>query len=331
MNPAPDHPGSTPARPAWLVVIHQIPAEPHYLRVKIGRHLRDLGAVGIKNSVYVMRNGPAACEALRKLVREIHERGGQAVVCEAHFVEGLSDETAKDLFRRAMDAEYAAIGEAAKSLALALRRKGGPTEAQLHTMAPRLRRLKRQFQGVVERDQFGSAGRETAAGLLSLVEDRLQGVESVDKSGAGPTRPPHGATWVTRAGVMVDRIASAWLIRRFIDPAARFRFVAGRGRKPARGEVRFDMTGAEFTHVGNSCTFEVLLERFRLRDSALRCIAELVHDLDLEDGRYRRPETAGLGRMIVGIALATLDDEGRIAQGATVFDGLYESFRRQAR
>src|SRR5258705_12242332 len=100
MIPATRRTGATPAQPKWLVVIHQRPAQPHYLRVKIGRQLRDLGAVGIKNSVYVVPNGPEARGSLRKLVRELHARGGQAVVCEAHFVDGLSDETAQDLFRQ---------------------------------------------------------------------------------------------------------------------------------------------------------------------------------------------------------------------------------------
>jgi hypothetical protein len=143
--------------------------------------------------------------------------------------------------------------------------------------------------------------------------------------------PPKGATWVTRAGVMVDRIASAWLIRRFIDPAARFKFVNGRGYRPREGELRFDMAAAEFTHHEGLCTFEVLADRFHLRDSALKPIAEIVHDLDLEDGRYNRPEAAGVDRMIVGLAIAKQGDETRLVQGATVFDNLYESFRRRAR
>jgi hypothetical protein len=126
-------------------------------------------------------------------------------------------------------------------------------------------------------------------------------------------------------------MASAWLIRRFVDASALFKFVGARGYRPRRGELRFDMAGAEFTHVGDACTFEVLCERFRLRDPALASIGEIVHDLDLEDARFGRPETSGVGRMIVGIALATSDDAFRLARGATVFDSLYESFRKQGR
>jgi hypothetical protein len=126
-------------------------------------------------------------------------------------------------------------------------------------------------------------------------------------------------------------MASAWLVRRFIDASARFKFVGARGYRPLRGELRFDMAGAEFTHVGEACTFEVLVDRFGLRDPALDSIGEIVHDLDLEDGHFGRPETSGVGRMIVGIALATADDAVRLARGGTVFDGLYESFRKQGR
>ena len=129
---------------------------------------------------------------------------------------------------------------------------------------------------------------------------------------------------------MVDRIASAWLIRRFIDGSADFKFVTGRGYRPKNGEIRFDMAGAEYTHHNGQCTFEVLIERFKLRDSALRPIAEIVHDLDLEDSRYGREETAGVGRMIVGLAIASTGDEERIAQGGPIFDSLYQSFRRRA-
>jgi len=322
---------SPPDGARWLVIFHQLPAKPDYLRVKVGRRLRALGAVVAKNSVYVLPNAPELREALGDVVREIHARGGQAVVCEARFVEGLSDQTAEDLFRDARDKEFAVIAEEARQLASTLRRKGGPTEARHRSATLKLGRLKRRFQGIVSKDLFASGGSHTAAGLLSLVEDRLQGVEVTGKPEIDLSQPPRGATWVTRVGLMVDRIASAWLIRRFIDPAARFKFVSGRGYRASRGELRFDMAGAEFTHEDDSCTFEVLLEQFRLRDSALKCIGEMVHDLDLGDGRYVRPETSGLGRMIVGIALTTVDDGARIAQGTTVLDGLYRSFRKQAR
>jgi len=138
-----------------------------------------------------------------------------------------------------------------------------------------------------------------------------------------------GRTWVTRRGVFVDRIASAWLIKRFIDQAARFKFVAPEGYSPRRSELRFDMFEAEFTHEGDLCTFEVLLARLGLEEPALRPIAEIVHDVDLKEGKFGRPEAVGIDHLIAGIAMAYRDDGERLARGAAVFDALYEYLRRK--
>jgi len=121
----------------------------------------------------------------------------------------------------------------------------------------------------------------------------------------------------------VDRIASAWLIRRFIDPAARFRFVDPQSYQHSPQEIRFDMFEGEFTHDGDLCTFEVLLRRLALEDPALTPIAEMVHDIDLKDHKFERPETAGIDGLIQGIAARHTDDAQRIEEGSTVFDALY--------
>jgi hypothetical protein len=136
-------------------------------------------------------------------------------------------------------------------------------------------------------------------------------------------------TWVTRSGVHIDRIASAWLIRRFIDPEARFKFVAPSGYQPRKRELRFDMTQGEFSHEGDACTFEVLCERLRLREPGLRAIAEIVHDIDLKDAKYSRPETAGVAALIAGVALSRRDDADRIEHGGHLFDGLLAYFAKK--
>jgi hypothetical protein len=132
---------------------------------------------------------------------------------------------------------------------------------------------------------------------------------------------------VTRSGVHVDRIASAWLIRRFIDPKARFRFVASHDARTAPGELRFDMFEAEYTHEGDRCTFETLVARFGLADAGLAVIGELVHDIDCKDGKFGRSETAGLERMIAGVVRRHTGDDARLERGAAVLDDLYEAFR----
>jgi hypothetical protein len=131
---------------------------------------------------------------------------------------------------------------------------------------------------------------------------------------------------VTRTGVQVDRIACAWLIRRFIDPEARFKFVRGQDYAPQAGELRFDMFEAEFTHEGEDCSFEVLLRRFGLRQPALRQIAEIIHDIDLKDSRFSRPEALGLDRLFAGIAMRHKDDESRLRDGGAAVEALYACF-----
>jgi hypothetical protein len=131
--------------------------------------------------------------------------------------------------------------------------------------------------------------------------------------------------------VYVDRIASAWLIRRFVDPEARFKFVAGKGYRPSEGELRFDMFEAEFTHIGDRCTFEVLVERMGLRDPALVAIGEIIHDLDLRDDKFGREETAGVRSTIDGICTIARDDEQRIAAASPMLDGLYSHFSLKRR
>jgi hypothetical protein len=173
-------------------------------------------------------------------------------------------------------------------------------------------------------DFFGASGREVVEGLLSGMEARMRIVE-----GAEPTRANlevaayQGWTWVTRTGIKVDRMASAWLIRKFIDPGARFKFVPAKGYRPETGELRFDMFEAEFTHEGDLCTFEVLVQRFGLADPALRAIAEIVHDIDVKDGKYGREEAAGIGQLVSGIAATHPDDEARLARGGALFNDLY--------
>ena len=129
----------------------------------------------------------------------------------------------------------------------------------------------------------------------------------------------------------VDRIASSWLIRRFIDPTARFKFVPASGHVPGDGELRFDMFEAEFTHIGDRCTFEVLVERMGLRDPALVAIGEIIHDLDLRDDKFGREETAGVRSTIDGICTVARDDEQRIAAASPMLDGLYSHFSLERR
>jgi hypothetical protein len=313
----------------WLMLIHQLPPQPAYLRVKVWRRLQGLGAVAIKNSVYVLPATEQTQEDLRWLLREILAGGGEASICEARFVDGLSDEQVRGMFDTARDADYEAIAREAGALA-----EGPATQPERRAeVTKQVARLRRQLVQTVAIDFFGANGREPAEGLLSALEARLaEGVPTMSGDEARPSgglTGLRGRTWVTRRGVHVDRIASAWLIRHLIDPEARFKFVPSKGYAPQPGELRFDMFEAEFTHEGDECTFEVLLGRADLGDPALRAIGEIVHDIDLKDGKFGREETAGIAHLIAGITLAHDNDDERLARGAAVLDDLYAYFRNK--
>jgi hypothetical protein len=280
---------------SWLLLIHQIPPKPDYLRVKVRRRLQRIGALPLKNSVYALPERDETREDFEWLLREIVADGGEATLCSATVLGGATDADLVAEFRSASDAEYAAIEREAGI--------GGPPE-----------RLRRRMEAAMRNDFFEAAGRAAAERAVA---------------GAPPPEgaAPRGATWVTRANVFVDRMASAWLIRRFIDPAARFRFVADRGYQAQPGELRFDMFGGEYTHEGERCTFETLLARFALNDPALAAIGEIVHDIDLKEERYARKEAPGVESVVRGIALGCESDEPRVERGALVFEGLYAQLR----
>ena len=321
-----------PTEARWLLLIHQIPPKPNYLRVKVWRRLQRLGAVAVKNSVYVLPRSEQAQEDFQWVAREIVEGGGDASICEARFVEGLSDEQVGAMFHAARDADYAQVAEAARRLLKGIgsgRRIGG---AKRSSGEAELTRLKRRTADVSSIDFLGAPGRRAVDRLLSDLEARLRAAKRERRipAASGMIRKrTRGRTWVTRKGIHVDRMASAWLIKRFIDPEARFKFVPGRSYRRQSGELRFDMFEAEFTHEGDRCTFEVLIEKFQPENRALRPVAQIIHDIDLKDSKFGRPEVPGIDRLVAGIAMAHREDEERLARGSAVFEDLYEYFRRK--
>lgn len=307
----------------WLLLIHQLPTKPAYARVKVWRRLKGLGAVTVKNSVYALPSNVETREDFTWLIKEITELGGEGFVCEATLVDGLDDGEVRALFGAARDEDYAEVAAAARELSA---RCSSSSRAEL---AGPVARLRKQLDEIIAIDFFGADGREPTEGLVSGLQAELQREEeamSADDSEGLPTGKLQDRVWVTRQGVQIDRIASAWLIRRFIDRRARFKFVPGTGYVTLPGELRFDMFEGEFTHRGDRCTFEVLLEEAALDDPALAAIGEIIHDIDLKDGKYGREEAAGIRILIAGIASSHNDDSQRLERGAAVFDDLYLSF-----
>lgn len=308
---------TTAAGSRWLLLIHQLPPKPNYLRVKVARHMQRIGAVAIKNTVYVLPATDSSLEDFQWALREIRDGGGEANLFEARVIEGLSDGEVQQLFNTARDEDYASVAAEAKELLKAASRKKRDA-AQIGTD---LQRLRKRTSEIGASDFFGAPKGHVATALLDQIAGRLS--ENAPVPQPPQTDTFQGRVWVTRTGVHVDRMASAWLIKRFIDPGATFKFVPAKHYTPEDGEVRFDMFDAEFTHEGDRCTFEVLIDRTGLDDRALRAIAEAVHDIDLKDAKFDRPETPGIAVLIASIAMSHHDDLARIERASQALDDLY--------
>jgi hypothetical protein len=307
----------------WLLLIHQIPPKPDYFRVKIWRRLRKVGAVAIKQSVYVLPDSDLTREDLSWIVKEIDEGGGTASLCRSEFIEGLSDDQIKRIFQKARNEDYAEISAEVQSLRDAVKKTMSDKSAVLKTRS-KLTRLRHRFEEVGDIDFFSSSGQKVTKDALSACESALKMAN--DNPATVNSPKINRRTWVTRKNVYVDRIASAWLIRRFIDRDAQFKFVTPEKYESRPGEYRFDMFEAEFTHEGDKCSFEVLVDTFQLTSSAIAAIAEIIHDIDLKDKKFDRLETSGIQALFSGVIKTHTNDGARLERGALILDELYAYF-----
>jgi hypothetical protein len=314
----------------WVLFMPTIPAKPASVRVKIWRRLQAIGAIGLRGSVYALPNREECVEVFEWLSRELRELGGQASICEGRFLDESTDDDIERRFIDARNADYAEVADAAKQLARKLDVKRIPPE-RIAKITEQHAKLVHRLGAITAIDFLNVPGREAVEGLLAAVARALPRDGTRTREPLEVVPRPRAATWVTRTGVHADRIASAWLVRRFIDPEARFKFVPANGYVPGDGELRFDMFDAEFTHVGDRCTFEVLVERMDLRDPALVALGEIIHDLDLRDDKFGREETAGVRSAIDGICTVAHDNEQRIAAAGPMLDGLYSHFSLRTR
>jgi len=314
--------------PFWYVLIHQLPSRPLYLRAQVRRRLVKVGALVIKNSVYVLPDREECLEDLQWIAQEAVAGGGEACVCRLEFVDGLSPDALVARFRADVSARYEPLKSALDRVLRQLRKPRGSSSGRA---ASRLVRLRRQVQEIARTDFFGSAaGREVSVIMTAIERVRARPSTRRDTGTVASRHELIGRVWVTRGDPHIDRLATAWLVRRFIDPAARFRFVDASGGAARAGDLSFDMTGADFTHEGDRCTFETVVARLGLRNPALRQIGEIVHDIDLKDGKFGRPDAQGIHQLIQGLVGAHRDSAARITAGLPVFDALYASFGGRA-
>ena len=314
-------PAQTTSR--WLLFVHQLPSHPSNLRVRTWRRLQQIGALTIKQAVCVLPDTPAAREAFGLLKTEVSNAGGSASVFAAETIDRWSDDTLLEEFRKSRQDAYGALARDVEKRLKRTRRARTPNVASTTALRRLLGTFRARLVAIDAIDFFGSAGRDRVIGLIEQLETR-------NTPAASDTTTHRRRLWVTRPRPGVDRIASAWLIRRFIDPDARFGFAMDRETVPEQG-VPFDMSGVEFSHHGEGCTFETLCTVFDIRDDAVARVAAIVHELDLKDAQFAPPEAPTVAAMIQGLQLANTDDDALLAQGMTMFESLYRSFAQSAR
>ena len=300
----------------WLLLLLRLPATHKAERVAIWRKLKKSGAIQIQTSTYVLPDDPARYESFQWLAQQIRDFGGDATLARIQEIEGMSNERLIALFNRARDEEYGAIKEWLRGFLA----RGKQIEPQVK--AAELERLTRQFRAIRDIDFFQSSRGQDVEMLLRRVDGtpkkkllRLEAKNYRDK------------TWLTRPRPEIDRVGSAWLIRRFIDPRPKFVFAA---TVPSNREILpFDMVDVEFSHHGDCCTFETLIRRFGIEDKVVTKIAEMIHDADLEDQKFQRSECIGIDRVLKGWAKEGLPDEEILRRGFECFDALYSFLQKR--
>jgi hypothetical protein len=309
----------------WLVLVHQLPPRPSNLRVHAWRRLQRVGAVALRSALYVLPNTSEAREDFDWIRKEIVDRGGQVNILAALAVDGYTDDELEAAFRDARAADYKSL-IADVELSLKRFRRARKALSRL-TLKREVAKARERLQAITSRDFFDASGSSEARDALRRLETLVR-QDPVVEAVRTPVdlRSLRGRVWVTRPRPGIDRMASAWLIRRFLVPGAEFAF----GQAPDRGQIPFDMPDVEFGHHGTECTFETLLRRFGITDTAAGRIGHLVHDLDLKESRYGVAEAPTIGRLVEGIRRSAGTDHEMLEHGIAMMEALYQSFTVEA-
>ena len=302
---------------SWLLLLFSLPTNRKTERVAVWRRLRKMGAVPIKTSTYLLPDEPPQYEQFQWLAQQIRDYGGDSTLVRAQGIEGLTRDEIVSLFNAARDKEYAELRKALQNFISRRKR----TDAEF--VAVELERLTKQFRELREIDFFDSARGHEVAMLLR----RAEGPQRMRKLQILDVKQYRGKTWLTRPRPEIDRVGSAWLISKFIDPKAKFVFASTAQSVP--DAIPFDMLDAEFSHHGNNCTFETFTKRFAIADKAIAKIGEMIHDADLDDAKFQRVECVGIDRVFKGWAKEGLSDEEILRRGFECFDALYAFLQRR--
>jgi hypothetical protein len=310
-----------------LLLLVGMPPVPSSLRVRVWRRLRALGAVALKRSAYLLPDTPDRYEDFQWLAQEIQREGGEATLVRVQQIENLSEPDVARLFHEPRDVDYRHLAGRYRKMLQTLDRKSAAASKRVHE---ELARLQKDHQRIRDIDFFDAPGGAEVRRLEEALAMRTRRPETTRRADARPTldlSTLRGRRWVTRPRPHVDRVASAWLIKRFIDPEATFVFAVP-AEFPADA-IAFDAPEVELSHHGEDCTFETLVKRARLRDRRLVRLAEIVHEADLRDGKYPHEEARGIDVAIRALLAALPDDHQVLAHGTALFEGLYATTPRR--
>jgi len=322
----------------WVLFFYSIPATPVNNRVKVWRKLVRTGAVQLKGGVYILPYSEERHEALQWMLAELPGLKGEGLLIKTATIEPLQHQDIIALFNDQRQPEYRKIARKIDECSGRIRnlRKGGRDRVTT-SLFRQYEKIHADFQAVQQRDFFQSESGLNVAVQINALRKQLEELTVVEKGHKGSASPElsngrklqnfTGLTWLTRTRPFVDRMASAWLIRRFIDEQATFAF---REEPELRDlddehEVSFDVRNGDFTHIDDLCTFEVLLKSFGLTEKGLTHLAEIVHDIDIKDGKFGTSEAPVIEMIIKGVRCRALPDDEMLEQGMAVFEALYLS------
>lgn len=323
-------------RSAWILFFYTIPSKPVKNRIKFWRRLAKAGAVQLKGAVYVLPHNEEHYELCQWLMTEVAALGGEGDFVITGKFEMLSNSDIISLFKSQRKADYKALEKKLNELEVELSSmEKGSKVKNAENLRAQLHKLLKEYSDIKTIDFFPSRVSLEAGKKINYLQEKMTEVlkpsetrESDRKKTSIPRRNPgdyKGKVWVTRKNPFVDRMASAWLIRKFIDKDGEFHFIDEHEKEKYENAVFFDIKDGEITHKGDHCTFEVLVKSFGIKDKAVKKIAELVHELDIKDGKFSSPEAKGIGEILLGIRKIGKDDKDILIRGMEVFNTLYAS------
>jgi hypothetical protein len=318
----------------WLILFYSIPSRPVSNRMKVWRRLVKAGAVPLKGSVYILPLNDEHYEFCQWLVSEVTSMGGDGAFVQVSEIETIKEKEIINLFNNNREGEYKEIEKELDTLERKLSsiKKGGKGQ-DLKALSEELNRYFKDYEEIKRIDFFSSKVGRMLGRRIKAMETEIKSLSGLTEAVETTLRIPQKniedyqkKIWVTRKGPFVDRMSSAWLIKRFIDKNASFGFIDEKDvENLGKDRIPFDIRGGEFTHMGDMCTFEVIIKAFALKDKALKKMAEIVHELDIKDDRYKNPEAKGIEEILIGIRKTARNDTEALEKGIAVFEMFYES------